>query len=232
MEAFWKIIYTILYIISTLFVTFTDSIKYGLTPYDNELLQSSKCKPPCWNGIIPGLTSAEEATSILMEVPAVITSTVRRYSPYYGPYPNGIGWSMKNAKGGAVELSNDISRIIELNGKFTLRGIIDLYGEPDQVVLAPHYYPYLINWYTLIIYQQKGIIAISILEDNNHNEVYIKQSTDVETIVFLDPTDIVRYIGRYVDSYLSGKYISIEQIMQPWNGYGKVLILGKEPAKL
>jgi hypothetical protein len=232
MEVFWKIIYTILYIVTTTFLTFTDSIKYRLSPYDNELLQSSKCQAPCWNGIIPGLTSSAEATYILMGMPAVITSTVRRYNTYDGPYPSGIEWSMKNAKGGEIELSSDISKLIELNGKFSLRGIIDLYGEPDQVVLAPHYDPYLINWYTLIIYQQKGIIAICILEDNNQNEVYIIQSTDIETIVFLDPTDIIRYIGRYVDSYLSGKYISIEQIMQPWNGYGKVPILGKEPAKL
>jgi hypothetical protein len=46
------------------------------TPTINPILDSNQCDPPCWNNIIPGKTTADEAEAILKSLKGVVNGSI------------------------------------------------------------------------------------------------------------------------------------------------------------
>jgi hypothetical protein len=88
------------------------------------------CKPPCWQNITPGVTSRDEAASILKNTPGIVITynTIR-----------GVEWNFgTKAEGGSVILSDDgtISGIwigSISDRKLLLKTIVASYNEPKYV---------------------------------------------------------------------------------------------------
>ncbi|HEX2914517.1 MAG TPA: hypothetical protein VH186_27195 [Chloroflexia bacterium] len=108
-------------------------------------LQGIPCKPPCWEGLIPGQTTGEEALNILKQNPLVAVAEIS----YPGPTTGGnyVGWNWvtapKNRYGSVGDGGDAVFRgsahVIDLiRPKYTitfkLSQVIAKYGEPSHVI--------------------------------------------------------------------------------------------------
>ena len=48
-----------------------------LTSLSQDWLSDATCRPPCWKGIVPGKTTADEAVAILKKIPFVAPGTIK-----------------------------------------------------------------------------------------------------------------------------------------------------------
>ena len=88
------------------------------------------CKPPCWQNITPGVTTRDEAVSILKNIPDIAIT-------YNGEYS--LSWEHKSKlEGGNISISEDeVVSSISLGSiserKLLLETIITSYDEPEFV---------------------------------------------------------------------------------------------------
>ncbi len=110
----------------------------GLTgPVDRSLLTGEPCEPPCWQGLVPGVSTEQEVESAL------------RASEYVDPdsvYPERSGgariiswestaWWTASAEPNAFILDGDTLMVIsmQLDYELTLEDLLDRYGPPHKV---------------------------------------------------------------------------------------------------
>jgi hypothetical protein len=104
-------------------------------PPDRSLLTGTPCAPPCWQGVIPGLTTADEALEILADA---------GYEPSRSPGSDAIDWSpmIRRNPRRSQPVSNwlvfrRIERVVEymsiaLEFDLTAQEVLDQYGPPES----------------------------------------------------------------------------------------------------
>lgn len=100
-------------------------------------LKGIPCKPPCWEGITPGATSATEAERILKANPIFENVTISRLNP---SSPFGYifwNWAGDGPGGGASFDAKSPSQTVLTIGAaypgFRLADVIQFYGQPTHV---------------------------------------------------------------------------------------------------
>lgn len=101
-------------------------------------LQGTPCKPPCWEGVTPGVTTPEDAVQILSKSPIIdqVNISTQESQPSLGF----VRWTWKNgAMGGSARFypnseSSKIESIAPAFSGFRLNQIIETYGEPTHVI--------------------------------------------------------------------------------------------------
>lgn len=164
-------------------------------------LTNPTCAPPCWEGIIPGQTSLQEAIELIKNIPGFeITATFR----------DGVSWTGKSFRGHASvgETGNTISYMIMKIGTYkniNIQEAIDVFGEPPNIQVFACGPSCFVN----IIYPNFGL-ALGLEIGPTVDGVVIKDSLGINSFVFFKPG---------LDNYSK---ISTFQgfVVNEWNGYG------------
>lgn len=129
-------------------------------------LQGIPCRPPCWEGITPGKTTAAEATKLLQQ-----SNLTKLPFKEVGGNFDYIKWSwainstVSTTDGYLIYPSNSpTSPVAVIFPKFPVlmfRDVIQAYGEPSHFFVAPHRDPHLgsFEYYYYAIYLSQGFMV-------------------------------------------------------------------------
>ncbi len=113
---------------------------------DDSLLTGQPCSPPCWQNLMPGQTSYQEAIVFLQQSPLVEGKVDAPLSGSAG-ISQGFWWSAEKVggpRGNVLDFGPDgVLKFISLypNTDITVGEVIQAYGVPDLLVLL-HVFPY------------------------------------------------------------------------------------------
>jgi len=168
------------------------------------------CKPPCWANITPGVTSMDEALSILGKMPEVkITYKDQQ----------GVDWRFNQTitDSGTLRASqNGIISVVVLGNsndkKLLLETVAGSYGNPAYVK------PYdcrIGMCSTVLVYPDSGMLLNVFLEDagdKSNHRLRIESDTAVEYVIFFPPG--LENFERMAE------YQEYDLLME-WHGYGE-----------
>lgn len=158
-------------------------------------LKGIPCRPPCWEGITPGQTTAEEAVEILRRSPIIATVeiTIPRLTPERGVVT--WNWASTGRRGGQAifhaQTSSNFIYTVEpyLPVSFRLGDVIQAYGKPSHVIARSYYGPDIGSgvFYDLsILYRSQGFV---IFDDGGRTKPILSADTRLEGPVFFAPND-------------------------------------------
>jgi hypothetical protein len=150
----------------------TPTVQSSPTPKTDDLkqrfLKGIPCRPPCWGGITPGITTKDEALALLSK-----NDQVRNIKEF--PYRNNIAsisWNWTNFTSahpyggslsyGRVTYDKEVVNQILLDEfpRIKFKEIIQAYGEPDYVNAVVRYDHHNAKYYysTVILYPNQGFM--------------------------------------------------------------------------
>ena len=171
-------------------------------------LTQPACKLPCWQNITPGVTTIDEAVSILEKMP----DTTITYNE-----KDGVDWefgSTKNDGGWLVAQDGIVNFVVLdlLHSKVALEALVASYGYPSYVE------PYDCQQgdssgmcLTMLIYPDSGMLVDTDLEDLGNHRVKIQPETEVWRITLIQPG---------LENYKKIPDFQDYGILMEWKGYG------------
>ena len=179
-----------------------------------------QCKPPCWDGIIPGETNSAHVLEILESNKEVDQTTVEQSYASHLLFKDIISWKFTNGGEGIAFFEDDILMELDFRkANYSLENLITEFGNPEYVILTPYWGSEINLWLT---FREKGILLN-----------YVKKMKS-ETVVKIDPDDQVTNVTYFYSgveqkileyiTHSSRKFYGkqINQLLQQWNGYGEV----------
>jgi len=184
-------------------------------------LNGESCQPPCWEGIVPGKTTATEAMSVL-EKNDIISSLSIDNEPVGIAQTGFIEWQIlledtRPYKGEALfalDSPNQLIYLIRPGFPNTELGeLIQKLGEPSHV-LADYYQPpdaeYYI-WEINIIWMEKGISFRT--GGQEPTPLMINEELILESAIYFEPS---------VEKFLKVRNPRRPDGLSIWKGYGEV----------
>ena len=197
-------------------------------PLDMSLLTGEPCRPPCWQGLTPGVSTEEEVNALLLTSELVDQSTMFR-----GEITRGRGevigvsiqwWSTANMAtvprqfGNFADIVDGVlqAMTIGLDSKVTLQDLLEQYGYPDKFTayMTPSY-PRDVS--VALYYASHGFIAELILAPE---DVALRPETDILYIAYFR----VAPVDEFLDLATYGA-AAIEETAQDWQGYGPIQLI-------
>jgi len=177
------------------------------------------CEPPCWEYIVPGATTKEDALVALSGVDAVdqpisdLENTARGFD-------SELRFSLygQDNLSGSIFITDGRVSLIEFGTELdiSLEEAIELFGAP-QSILAFHSNLY---WVTLVN-PQTGI-AFGYSSVGHPNWVYseIRPEVGINVVMFFDPKQYEQILDSGFLSYYLLSSEETKSKLRPWNGYG------------
>jgi len=171
-------------------------------------LNNPVCSPPCWHNITPGLTTMDEAISILENTPDLIITFKS---------DDGIDWVFRQNEDEGGTLSTSPNGIVAWLVN-TSDGTLHL-----ETIIAFHNYPKYVKPYdcrdgmcsTALIYPDLGMFLSVFLQnkgvDNDSPRLEILSNTIVDRVYFIEPGE---------ESFLNLYHFSESELLMDWKGYG------------
>ena len=180
-------------------------------------LKGIPCRAPCWEGITPGQTTAEEEVQILQRSPIV---TAVKITAIPGAPDVGVvewNWTNTGRRGGGAEFhaqtpSSPIYLVAPIFPvSFKLGDVIQAYGEPSHIIASSYYGPDIDSgvFYDLsILYLPQGfIIGVA----GGRVKPTLSVDTLSEAVVFFAPGEEgLRSAFQWAAAYPNG--------LIPWQG--------------
>jgi hypothetical protein len=189
---------------------------------DRSLLTDVPCAAPCWQGIIPGITTPSQALEILENSSYVKQSSIRVGSR------NGSGratwyWSVPGFQGeNELTWEDNIVQDISLSIAYelTLSEVIDRFGPPEA--LMADWCPLQQACFVVSLFYPRVGMAVGCSVDLGNPR--IEPTTRIHSVSFYVPMSVEK---RYAYVYRHGDSQTVEQILahlraitRPWRGYG------------
>ena len=181
---------------------------------DTWLIGTEDCRPPCWNGIIPGDTTFEEALNVIQSLGFINNKGEIRV----GEDESYIYWYRGDSKKVKIYLYENKVILMRLDklSRLDLGSVVDHFGEPDG--------------YTVFIDDLGGIVEVFypnyglVFEMNLEVEDSITQDLRVWQFWILSPEDPEYFYASYIDNqdimYDQGPGFIKELIYYEWEGFG------------
>ena len=172
-------------------------------------LNNPVCSPPCWHNITPGLTTMDEAISILENTPDLIITFKS---------DDGIDWVFRQNEDEGGTLSTSPNGIVAWLVN-TSDGTLHL-----ETIIAFHNYPKYVKPYdcrdgmcsTALIYPDLGMFLSVFVQnegvDNDSPKLEIRSNTIVDRVYFIEPGE---------ESFLNLYHFSESELLMGWKGYGE-----------
>lgn len=190
---------------------------------DLALLENPDCPQPCWNSIHPGETLDDDAISILEKDRKIDQNSIKRGKATHHMYPDYISWNFNESGYGIISLGENKVKSISLgNVKFSLEDLIDLFGSPGEVAFLPYNGR---EWRTYILYPKKGIWFSYVKKEDDNKTIDILPEDVVTEVVFVIPNEFTATLEFMGSPFLRNQQLSLQEILQPWMGYGKVKVI-------
>jgi hypothetical protein len=158
-------------------------------------LQGIPCRPPCWEGITPGKTTANEAVEVLCRSPVI--ATVEMATSPLIPEEGYVTWTWVGRQGQEGGLATFDAQtpagpvyVIEpyYPASFRLGDVMQAYGEPSHIIARSYHGPDIGSgvFYDLrIVYRSQGFLLI----DGGRNKPVLGADTRFESVIFFALSD-------------------------------------------
>lgn len=198
---------------------------------DSGILSQSPCTIPCWQGITPGV-------SVTSDVEVFIKNLDQQDWPSRKDFHRGTGCEIINItnahsnESAVLRLSIKDDKLIFIEsfqvGKFQLKEIIDVLGEPEfyKALVTNHHGE---DFFVLeVYYPSKGVSFILSTDSLRNNQ--ITPSIKVNTVQYYAPGDLSSFLISGVRCDLSSEdaitFASIEILdIQPWTGFETIMFI-------
>lgn len=183
-------------------------------------LRGTPCRPPCWEGIIPGQTTATEAIKLLQNNSFISNVRGINITPPSKDFGN-IFWDWKDQNKGSGDLVYNPEAPIKIinfialdyNVSFKLTEVMQVYGEPSHVQATATINPDFSYSYDIkVVYLSQGFaLRTSVTSKNASNKPTLNETTTLERLDFF-----IKGIDGFAESY---KRPPLKTYLVPWQGF-------------
>ena len=188
------------------------------THRDRSLVTDIPCSAPCWQGIIPGVTTRQEALEILQTNTYIQSGSGKSKG---NDELGGYTWKWRVPGLGkwlppSIEWQNNVVQEIKLGltFDFTVQAAIQKFGLPEAISISRGGTPEHWYWIVRFFYPQKGM-DLSAYTSEYENEIY--PSTEIGVVTLYAPTNLELRLKILYDEVLYKTY--------SWRGYGNLIEL-------
>ena len=205
------------------------SVRCGpLVPVDDSLLTGSPCKPPCWQGLTPGVSTEDQVNEFLRSSPFVQRSTIYRARVARGAEMAGVSidWlSTANVQGAhavnSFRVQHGVLRdlMVYLDSKATLKQLLDVYGAPAAFSAGRTGVEFT-RVDVVLLYPEHGFIAFLALDAYHpslHPDSTLSKVWYFETAPLDEFLELTREVG-----FFSGS-VGVDSF-RDWEGYGPIAV--------
>jgi hypothetical protein len=195
---------------------------------ESSIILDTSCEPPCWQNIVPGITTSTEVYEVLHEITWINEDSIQNTSD--GTIFNCIKWLASNEAGdysGRIYLNDNLVTLIKIGpkeGVIEFSDLINKLGEPESI-LAYYSKREITTISVFVLYPSEGYGFLNYYDSPNlypGNSILISPQDQVKLVWYGEP----KFYYDYLTIGPIGKYSLefIEQTIQPWNGYGEYLL--------
>ena len=173
-------------------------------------LTQSTCQPPCWQNIIPGVTTKDDALSNLKKMPDMkITYDT----------PSDIEWDFgpNETEGGWLRIQDGIVEYVTLatvNSNLTLDKVIPYYSYPGYVVPEDCRYGMCV---TVLVYPELGLVLEVFVENKGWDSHTIQVEILPDAII-----DRAYFTKPGMENFRQNFLVTGEDVpVMEWKGYGE-----------
>jgi hypothetical protein len=211
---------TIRFVLIILFVMSSGCEKRNI---GTKSILENPCSPPCWQGIIPGVTTESEAEKILKKIAVTEKDPFLEPTSPYEIFEKSTCWRFLDYGGVCLEEIGGIVQGIDITPieKFNLDQLLALYGPPSHVLLFKGFGDYSFVG-KLLFYKSMGIyISLDIVPYDHSMKPTIEQNDMVVRISFYNPILFIDYVNYVVNFHFYEDEQEIDVFGQPWHGFGE-----------
>jgi hypothetical protein len=168
---------------------------------DRSLLTPEECTPPCWQGIVPGTTTLDDAWAIVSDLEFVDRASMRSRRNCYRDGEHCIEWETALSDWqnyvGRILIEDDVVSYIRLvlEYELTVQDLIDQYGTPNKVITSqvPNNSRY---YHTDMLWFHNGLsVALDL-----SSQALVGSDQRVESVSYYPPTaDVFTYLIDVLD---------------------------------
>lgn len=200
------------------------------TQNGEDILSDPSCIPPCWSGIVPGVTSSSRAIEILKARRSA--RNISRESKPNTPFKDVIliYWNEMNHFGdNYLVTSKGVVTEVQIHNytQLTLGKVIDVLGPPEFNIA----YIFNAGESTVIrfvgYYHSKGVVIV--ITTSYKPELNLTPDLRVNILYFFEPMTAEGMLNLYpfMELYHDAQYT--RKNWQPWIGFDKILIPPNPP---
>jgi hypothetical protein len=210
----------------------------GLDPveFDLSILSGEPCDPPCWQGLVPGQTTTDEATLTLESLTFFDSDTIRE-----GQTPTaieGLAYVEWDRGSGELMLMDDVVAVvrIDLYYDLELHHLVERFGDPvgyfartsppqDAIIIGP----ICVGADVEYVWPEHGLTAVTSF-DTRHpprqsGKLFSRSDTlYVHTITYSQPASDVRDFLLARGRVETGAERDIDWLYQPWRGADQITL--------
>ena len=199
---------------------------------DRSFLVDRSCSPPCWQNIIPGVTSQEESVGILSNSPLIQHDTLSCYTSQSKEGYEWCSFRRTSEEGSAIGFQNRTVNGFQLQSRnLTLDEVVSALGEPEYITnLHGSQTVEEGKCYRFDAYYLRGISLLvsncepidSSITTVSGNSLVVFPSMTVLQLVFIQPADDLQVLmeHKYNVEELSDYYMVDLNSAHKWSGYG------------
>ncbi len=194
------------------------------TDWQYRWLRGIPCAPPCWEGVTPGVTLANDALSIWQQSPILTNLEIDTDKLF--PNQGFVIWrwagsNVNKDNGQALFKVNSNDKIIYTihpyyNTSFKLEDVINAYGEPSHVYASAYPNPEPgsgISYYVKLVYLNRGFdISMGVISKTDSGKPILSSSSKFTDIDFF-ATGLDGFAKFY-----SG-ITEMPDLLVPWQGF-------------
>jgi hypothetical protein len=194
---------------------------------DTSLLTGEPCEPPCWQGLVPGVSTLGEVDHVLSTSPYVAPGSVYRDS--YGDILSVLWrprWQSPADNRFVVrgELLQDIQMYVEPD--VTIGQVVDRWGPPDRFQAGRSMHPEPVYVAVDLFYRELGMMVQLELSANDPE---LTREAEIARVHYFEPAPLDEVLAGLV--WGKGAVLGEEQVQalehwlegwQDWEGYGPV----------
>ncbi len=185
------------------------------------------CSGPCWEGIMPGITSSSEALRILGDNHFIEQSSLEIRRANFGGVAT---WQWCGFQGGTSSIIwGDVvkSIFLTLNNQVELSAFVAIYGDPEAVLVFEGGLPEDFYWSVNFYYPAQGIVLYTQIDQITHR---IEPTTKVIGVEYFQPGSLEQYV-RFLYNGQPDSESNVKSLlgdMESWKGYVDVMVYLKE----
>jgi len=183
----------------------------------DSIFGNSSCALPCWQGIVPGITTRDEALTILRDSPLIQGESL--LSQDFAADPGGVGWDWRGSISSLEDRPNlgwseGIVREITIfpPSGITVEEMINGYGIPERVSVLDVGIPEDPQYGVSLYYAHNGF-EVRIFSIVGYHDAELKPSDPITFIVIFEPLPIEEYLSSF-------GFIVVK--IPEWRGYGNL----------
>jgi hypothetical protein len=196
----------------------------GSRPKQQSVFENPVCETPCWDNIRPGVTTKEDALTILSKIDGINQSIVDHNEPV-NEFDDWIDFRIHEGQptytsGGIYLLDNRVT-LLHLGSEYgiNLQRALTLFGAPQYILLLHTGFFDLVT----LINPQKGIsYGYSLYGAQSLSSSSIEPNVEITSIDFFDPKQYQQILNC---GFLSAGILSGEETkknLHTWDGYGSI----------